>query len=315
MSYGKFTILLMWALFWGCNGEGFRNGDPLKGGSGSSDSEVERTDADPPVAVTATNLVDLNNGALGVEVEFVSPVEATVYVKWLVKKESPTQKGVTTLVDSDGFADSVTVDNVLLITLNGEDISPGCIKSANAQQTVCEHRKVASSQIAVTATASLVDMATKERREISAPSEFVIKGSPVKTPAQALYMVGVYEGPVSGTVTVRVNSGKPTALAFTSYSAIKWTLVLSAGTTITDIILHGYDLQTVTNAPSSASKVESHYPANYVDLFGGSTWFYSNPSGPSTVFQNYVKGPSIGLNIPPNGIFAAYTAPAAIKFP
>lgn len=152
---------------------------PTKSGEVSDvdHADSERTESSPPVAVTGSNLVDLKNGVLGLEVEYFQTLEATVVVKWFVKR-AETQGAPLKFFEADGFAKDVSLNGPYDVQVNGEDISSKCVRGQNHQALRCEHIKVNSPVIHAAVTAKLIHHLSKAQNLYEAHTPYLTSISP-----------------------------------------------------------------------------------------------------------------------------------------
>ena len=90
--------------------------------------------------------------------------------------------------------------------------------------------------------------------------------NPVSQPE--LNIIGMYEstgghGNPAGTTTVDVQRDGPMVLVLSSYEPVVWDLTVGPSTTITEIVLNGYNVSTVVGAPVGTVITDLTTPGSY----------------------------------------------------
>ena len=121
-----------------------------------------------------------------------------------------------------------------------------------------------------------------------------------------LHIVGVYEPNRRGTsITVNVDRAAPVKLVLSSYEPTTWIVNPAAGTTITDIVLNGYNASTVTGA-GSATVTDLTLPSRY--------WSACAYGWPSTTggcdTPGLVAGAEAWAGVPLKGFVGCYAGSA-----
>lgn len=154
----------------------------------------------------------------------------------------------------------------------------------------------------------------------AAPEQDVAQGSPsyqLDPPVQAdeLHCVGIYEGDYgngpthsykfhpTGKALVQVDRpGRTVALVLTAYEPTLWTVRVSPGTRVTDVILSGYHEQTATGLDPDTRVMQSSY-----DRPGPHHYFYFDTTEPVPEERPSVQRLT---GMAPTSLETTYTMPA-----
>ena len=139
----------------------------------------DKSGGQTPAAIAGTNLVDLDTGSLGLEVEYNSNGDVTLRIRWFVKsKFTENNRTIDGVVEAGGFANKIQVSGTYAIVFNGQDISSRCNIAADKQSALCQGLKVSSPKIQASVKASLIHLESGKTGSFEAEAPFIMTVAP-----------------------------------------------------------------------------------------------------------------------------------------